>query len=407
MVSFLRILGIALTALAWGAVGAVLLWLLLVLILPPGWWLWPAVIVILCKCILWVRRRYGMMVLTYLEQIVSLNLPLPQMLAAAERGEGGRLGLRLGQLRWRIEAGDSVAAALEAAVPEVSSRGTSMISSAERVGRLPQILRYLVEQERRAQSRISSDWAALWGYLMTVFIFMFFVITWALVFIVPKFAAIFADFDTGLPPITTSLINFSNWLAGRGETVPAILPLLAVALTLGAVFLWMWLTEAGRFVLGHLSWHLPVAHGFVRDRGFADVCRFLAEATEADVPLPRALEEAATIRVSPVIRSKVEDWARRCDRGESTADAAASAGVPAFMTGLLATAEQAVTVPQAFAFLSRYYTGRLSRTREMLKSAGKPAAIFATTLPVAWIVIGLFQPLVALIGSMNLSTGLM
>src|SRR4051812_30851173 len=46
-----------------------------------------------------VRRRRGAIVLTYIEQAVRLNLPLPRMLYAAERSEKGKLSMRLRQVR--------------------------------------------------------------------------------------------------------------------------------------------------------------------------------------------------------------------------------------------------------------------------------------------------------------------
>src|SRR5687767_1724446 len=46
-----------------------------------------------------LRRRRANAAIAYLEQAVRLNLPLARMLYAAQRGERGMLGMRLGALR--------------------------------------------------------------------------------------------------------------------------------------------------------------------------------------------------------------------------------------------------------------------------------------------------------------------
>src|SRR4051812_19682728 len=73
------------------------------------------------------RRRRGDAVITYLEQAVRLNLPLTRMIDAAQRSEEGALALRLAALSRQLHAGRTLAAAIEIAVPEVSSASTSAI----------------------------------------------------------------------------------------------------------------------------------------------------------------------------------------------------------------------------------------------------------------------------------------
>ena len=48
------------------------------------------------------RQRRSAFLISYLEQAVRLNLPLPRMLWAAQRSESGKMGYRLAQFRQRL-----------------------------------------------------------------------------------------------------------------------------------------------------------------------------------------------------------------------------------------------------------------------------------------------------------------
>src|SRR5580658_4693247 len=80
-------------------------------------------------------------VLSYLEQAVRLNLPLPGMLAAAAAGAQGATRNRLLALRNLLEQGVSLDIALAAVLPEISPSVGNRIAVAARGGRLESALR--------------------------------------------------------------------------------------------------------------------------------------------------------------------------------------------------------------------------------------------------------------------------
>ena len=82
-------------------------------------------------------RRRGIVVLSYLEQAVRLNLPLPAMLTAAAASEPPGTARLLRHLRNDLESGTSMANALRQTAPVVGRRITGLIESAERLGQLP------------------------------------------------------------------------------------------------------------------------------------------------------------------------------------------------------------------------------------------------------------------------------
>src|SRR5688500_3762939 len=81
----------------------ILVGLAVYVLLPIGVLATPAVVVLLIACAMifvrTMRKRRGAQVLSYVEQAVRLNLPLPRMLWAAESSEHGPLRRRLRDVR--------------------------------------------------------------------------------------------------------------------------------------------------------------------------------------------------------------------------------------------------------------------------------------------------------------------
>ena len=408
MLRLLNIIGYALVGLTWAALGVLGLGIMLFMILPFGWWLIPVVAVVVVRAVILSRRRRATMVVTYLEQAIALNLPLGRFLEAAERSETLMMGLRLGRLRWRLEAGETIATALGQTVPELSERNRSIIDAAERLGRLPQILHYVDSRDRRRYRSDQAGAPIIWGYLFGLAPMMLIVLMGTMLFIVPQFEMIFDDFDTVLPAATVSLIDFSKWLGGRlypNQILPGLLYIFYLVSCVLVAWLLTWLTPDGRKLAGRIAWRFPISHGVVRDRALADVCRLAAESARAGIPLPAALAEAAQLEVNPVIRRRVSDWARHCAQGASPAEGARRAKLPALMAGLLATGENDAQITPALEFLARYYAGKFSRVCQVLRQASKPAVVLAFALPMGWLVYALFVPMVALLDHVNAGTG--
>src|SRR5437764_9766141 len=77
------------------------------------------VVPLLVRMAVTIRRRTASSILSYLDQAIALNLPLPRFLFAAQRSEHGKTAYRLAVLRQRIEEGIPIAAALQFTAPEV------------------------------------------------------------------------------------------------------------------------------------------------------------------------------------------------------------------------------------------------------------------------------------------------
>ncbi len=348
------------------------------------------------------QRRRGRSVLMHVAQAVRLNLPLPPMLHAAAAGSSTWTGERMQALAALLARGVSLGEALRHAVPEIPPAQVVRIAAAERIGRLAQVLPSITAQARRRdageglESRLATSYGLVVGTAMALLLALLGII------IVPKFHRIFQDFDTELPWLTRMVFTVSQVYS---------LPLLLAAATMAAG-LAGWSLRAifrGPLDIGGvmsplvdpLLWRLPVAGGVQRDRGLAQAWELTAEAMRAGLPLPEAVEQAATLRINAVLRSRLLQWSMAMRNGEPVDRAAAAAGLPGVDRGLIATAATTGDMINTLSFLARYHDQRFSRVAAVLAAAGMPLVVIVLALLVGTIVVAFFLPLTNLIQSVS------
>lgn len=395
------------------------LWLILILVAGPAALIAGLTVVILIVARVQGRayRSAGRRVLVYLEAAARLGAPLPEMMEAAARTEGGKFGTRLWNMSTQIRAGRSVRDALAIATPEVPTRLRELIGAAERTGQLTEGLTDLLERERRAD-RLAVP-TIEWLYPLGLLVVLLALLAGFLAFVWPRFKEIYADFDvytSKLNPINLphawglNLPEFSMSLLDLGVAgfafISMLVALLSLAglLVLSIVIFHRWASRpvpllfaemAG--VLSALAGRLPFIGRAMRDRQLADACYVVASAVRAAMPLDAALLETQTLRLDPLLRRRLVRWSQRLNAGEPPVQAARRAGMPRLIAGMLATGQAAAQPAEAFDFLHRYYSGRFSRAMELLRGAIIPAAVLALGALVGLIVLAMLSPLFTII----------
>jgi type II secretory pathway component PulF len=343
------------------------------------------------------RRNHERVAVGYLEQAVRLNLPLPAMVRAAEMSEGGKLRRRLARLRAWLETGLPIGTAVRRALPGVPARTTDLLLSAERLGQLPAALRRVLREDRSPGERQSVQAVLLRWYPLAMLGTVAVVGLMINIFVMPKYQQIFRDFRLPLPPLTRRTM-------GLWQTIE--IPLAVIAGLILADFAGRALGEIRavppewlnpwRGLTDRIVWVTPVWGSIARSRGLADVCMLLADATQAGLPLDRALAEASDAAGNRVLQRRVRRWAELVSSGVPAADAARKARMPALVSGMLGTT-QGAAVPGVFAFLARYYEGRHASAATLAQSAAVPAMVLIMAAFVGILALSLFLPLVRMI----------
>ena len=133
-----------------------------------------------------------------------------------------------------------------------------------------------------------------------------------------------------------------------------------------------------------------------RDRDLADICRVVADSLQAGLSFDTALRHAGELHISSALRRKLYRWAGGTEQGMSISDAARYARMPKLMVGL---ASGQTGLFEAFRFLARYYGSKFSRLVILARGAFVPAIVLFFGIIVAFIELGLFLPMLRLLGS--------
>ena len=408
MTTIMRTVGWLVAGLLYVAAFAVAAGLVLFMVTPPGWPVAAVAIFTRGRMELRFRRMRAAAALSHLEHGVRLNLPLPQFLHAAADGEGGALRSRLHALADGISLGVPTGSSVTQAVPEISHEDATLITAAERFGRLPQALRRIVRRERRLVADWSTPQAYDMAYPALVILFLLMLLTYATIFIAPMFDNLFQDFDLLLPKTTVQILALGRWMngTGPGQIIPGaayVAMLLILVVVVGGV---LWFTASGRALWRNLVSHVPVVGGGLRAEAWGNVCHTIGEALRAGADPLQALREAGALGLVSPVRMAVWNWRDGVSSGLSMHEAARQAGAPSLIVSLLATGEQAGNVPEVLEFLTRHYDTRFSRAAEVLRGVTRPAIVLLLAVVVGWFVVGLFMPLARLIEDTTMKAGM-
>jgi hypothetical protein len=223
----------------WGVVGALLLWM------------WVTAL----------RKRRCVAVLSYLEQAVRLELPLPSAIMASARGETGKVRRRLLSLAKELEKGRDLPDALAEAVPECDATTVAAVRSGMNINQLPRVLARVME---RLLPRNTETTEITGFYRVYFLITMLLVVTMSYfviqIFVFPKFVSILNDFHQKLP-------FWAEFL--HSETVSAFIQYSMAALALGVLLF------SFRDVREWITWRLPIIGPARRGQAMAELCAFM------------------------------------------------------------------------------------------------------------------------------------
>ncbi|MCP4169801.1 MAG: hypothetical protein GY758_03395 [Fuerstiella sp.] len=164
---------------------------------------------------------------------------------------------RITQLRMLIEQGQTLSEALSSATGLVPDATLLAIRVGEQTGTLRQVLadeaRQLMNQSASA-SQAQPMFSTTIVWTLTVGMIALSLVSFIMVFIVPKYKKIFSDFAVDLPPLTEALISASDF--GANYWLVTFFPTMSCLMAVSAFMVWAQLQRltSGRIVF---SEHYP------------------------------------------------------------------------------------------------------------------------------------------------------
>jgi type IV pilus assembly protein PilC len=322
-----------------------------------------------------------------LSAMLDAGLPLLQCLdALGEQCESAPFRVVIEDIAGRIEAGDNFGEALSPYQVLFGDLYISMIKAGEAGGGLAEVTARLgayMEASASMRKRIK----AAMTYPVIVLTLSLILSAAMILFIVPKFASIFADFDAKLPAPTRVLVQISDIMRHNAPVALAIL----VAL----VFAVKWLKKTPK---GSLFWdtnvlRAPVAGPLIRKTALARMCRTFASLVRSGVPILKTFEIVSKATDNGFFENALVAAGHDVEGGASITAALRKTGIfPPMVVHMVSAGEQTGKVDHMMEKVADFYEEEVATALESLSSMIEPLLMVFLGVVIGGIVICMFLP---------------
>ena len=302
-----------------------------------------------------------------------------------------------------VEGGSSLSEAMSKYPKAFNHLYVKMVNAGEIGGVLDIILQRLAEFMEKSQ-RLKRKIRGAMVYPVVVVTIAGLILTGIMVFIIPKFEAIFTDFGVALPGLTRWLMKTSRWFAGTmpDQSIPGAF--IALPFPIFAFIFWKLIRKAGpgRAATDYMILYSPVFGPLVRKTVIARFTRTLGTLVSAGVPILEAIKitkETSGNYVFEKALQKVHDSIRE---GEGfAAPLRESKTCDAIVVNMIDVGEETGELDAMLMKIANNYDEEVDVAVASLVSLLEPMMVVMLGGIVGTIVVAMFLPLVKMIESLQ------
>lgn len=280
----------------------------------------------------------------------------------------------------------------------------NMVKAGELGGVLEVVLTRLAEYQEKAQKLKGKIVSAMVYPLIVLFIAVA-IMTFLMLFIVPKFRKMFDEMGDGaeLPAISEFVFGFSDAMLAR----PAVLPNAVWLLFLlfgGWLAFGAWTrTVKGRSMVDRLKLKLPIFGNIQQKSAIARFSRTLGTLVTSGVPILQALNITRDTAGNVVVAEAIDKVHDAVKEGESivTPMTGASEIFPNLVVSMVDVGEETGQLPEMLLKIADVYDDEVDGAVTALTSILEPLMIVFLAVVVGTIVFALFLPLIGVIEQMQ------
>jgi type II secretory pathway component PulF len=327
-----------------------------------------------------------------LANLLAAGIPLSRALSILSREASKPAAGKLwATVHDQVAGGMSLADALSQHPRVFSAVYVAMVRAGETGGFLDMVLDQIATFRSREQDLKNKVTSALL-YPTILAMLATGVIVFLLLFFIPRFSQMFAEFGGSLPTLTKTIVAASR-LLGRYWFVLVLLVALAVfgiRRTLSS--------EEGRRILERVTLRLPLFGRAVSQFALVRFARMLGTLVGAGVPLVASLRVAREAIGNQVLADTVDGAIEDVQRGTALARSLEGCSVlfPGSVIEMISVAEESSRLDKELVRLAATYEQELDRHLKMVVTLIEPALLFLMAALVGTVVIGMLLPIFSL-----------
>jgi type IV pilus assembly protein PilC len=348
-----------------------------------------------------VKPKILMIFTRQLATLIDSGLPLLRGLAVLAKQERDRvLKNTINKVAEAVQGGGTFSESLAQHPFVFNDLYVNMVKAGELGGVLEVVLGRLAEFQEKA-AKIKNKVVAAMIYPIIVMTMAIAIMGFLLVFIVPKFEAIFHDMlgDKPLPAITTLVISASRFVQDHWLVMIGLL----FAVVAGYKFANR--TACGRSTIDRLKLYLPLFGDVIRKTAISRFARTLGTLVTSGVPILQALNITGETAGNMVIADAISQVHERVKEGESIVQPLEASGAfPPMVVSMIDVGEETGQLPDMLLKIADVYDDEVDSSVAGMTAALEPIMIVFLALIVGTIVIALFMPLISIIQGLQQQT---
>ncbi len=345
-----------------------------------------------------VKGRVLMIFTRQLATLIDAGLPLLRGLTVLAKQEPDPVLKKvIMNLAEAVQGGGTFSESL-AGHPKIFNKlYVNMVKAGELGGVLELVLLRLAEFQEKAQ-KIKNKVVSAMFYPLIVLVIAIAIMGFLLVFIVPKFEAIFADMLGGkpLPVLTQFVIATSNGVKDN------VLYIIGGVIVLGVLYKVLSATPKGAFFVDNVMLKAPLFGDLTRKSAISRFSRTLGTLVTSGVPILQALNITRETAGNMVIAAAILKVHDSVKEGESIVHPLEASGVfPPMVISMIDVGEETGQLPEMLLKIAEVYDDEVDNAVTGLTSLLEPIMIVFLAVVVGTIVIALFMPLISIISGMQ------
>ena len=348
-----------------------------------------------------VKPKILMIFTRQLATLIDAGLPLLRGLnVLAKQERDAVLKNTTNKLAESVQGGSTFSESLAQYPAIFNDLYVNMVKAGEVGGVLELVLTRLAEFHEKA-AKIKNKVAAAMVYPLIVMTMAIAIMGFLLVFIVPKFEAIFHDMlgDRPLPAITTFVITASRFVQGHWLVIIAAIFAAIAGYKFGNR------TAKGKATLDRVKLRFPLFGDIIRKTAISRFSRTLGTLVTSGVPILQALNITRETAGNMMIARAIFQVHESVKEGESIVQPLEASGVfPPMVVSMVDVGEETGQLPEMLLKVAEVFDDEVDNSVNALTSMLEPIMIVFLAVVVGTIVIALFMPLISIISTLQQQT---
>jgi len=326
--------------------------------------------------------------------MIDAGLPLVQCLdILSSQQENKTFKKALYDIKDSVESGSTFADALKKHPKIFDDLYANLVAAGEVGGILDTILQRLAAYMEKALALKKKIKSAM-TYPATIIGIAVIVIAVILIFVIPQFEAMFADFGQALPAPTQIVINISRFITSSVHWI-----ILAIILFVMS-YKKFYASKRGRELLDDVYLKLPVMGPLIRKASVAKFTRTLGTMLSSGVPILDGLDIVAKTAGNKTVEKAIYQVAQSISEGKTIAEPLEKSGVfPPMVCQMIAVGEQAGAVDTMLNKIADFYDDEVDDAVGNLTAMMEPLLMLFLGTTVGGLVIAMYLPIFKLAGA--------